>query len=107
MKKTYYVSVQGRSVLEEEGAASYEWAIEATAEEAEQLKRQLNLIGETEEDGFIDFIYPWPDTPEEGVNARYSKRMKAVFQSIYDLGTLETKTQMDHSSLTEEVHTKE
>lgn len=99
MKKTFYVSVQGRSVLEDQEAAAYEWVIEATPEEAEELRRKLSSSAEADEDGFMDFVFPWPDTPEDGVHARYSERINRVFQEIYRLGTSDTRSQMEISNL--------
>ncbi|WP_185897391.1 hypothetical protein [Paenibacillus zeisoli] len=99
MKKTFYVSVQGRSVLEDPGAAAYEWVIEAAPEEADELRRKLSSSAEADEDEFMDFVFPWPDTPEDGRHARYSERINRVYQEIYRLGTSETRSQMENSNL--------
>ncbi|WP_433945841.1 hypothetical protein [Paenibacillus sp. SN-8-1] len=99
MKKTFYVSVQGRSVLEDQGAAAYEWVIQATPEEAEELRRKLSASAEADEDGFMDFVFPWPDTPEDEIYAQYSERINRVYQEIYRLGTTDTRSQMANSKL--------
>ncbi|USB34213.1 hypothetical protein [Paenibacillus sp. YPG26] len=99
MKKTFYVSVQGRSVLEDPGAAAYEWVIRATSEEADELRRWLSSSVEADEDEFMGYVFPWPDTPEEGRSAAYSERISQVYQEIYRLGTTDTRSQMANANL--------
>ncbi|GIP22461.1 hypothetical protein [Paenibacillus sp. J22TS3] len=99
MKKTFYVSVQGRSVLEDPKAASYEWVIEAEPEEAEELRRRLSSVQEAEEDSFMSYVYPWPDSPEGRVNAAYSDSLNRVYREIYRLGSPATRNQMEQGRL--------
>lgn len=98
-KRPYYVSVQGRSLLEDPGAAAYEWEVEATRQEADTLSHMLEQLGEKEESGFLAFTYPWPDTPEGEVNRSYDSHLNALYREIYRLGTTETRTQMERSGL--------
>lgn len=70
-KKRYYVSVQGRSVLDDPGAAAYEWAVEATSEEADTLKHLLGQLDEKEESTF------WP-SPFLGRIRRKAMSTKAI-----------------------------
>ncbi|MNP57266.1 hypothetical protein D3C76_1520770 [compost metagenome] len=93
-KRTYYVSVQGRSLLDNQDEASYEWVIHATESEADTISHMLEQIGETEDSEFLAFTYPWPDTPEEWVNANYSSLMNDLYHEIYRLGSEETKQQV-------------
>ncbi|MNO47345.1 hypothetical protein D3C76_376580 [compost metagenome] len=93
-KKTYYVSVQGRSLLDNEDEASYEWVIHATKSEADTICHMLEQIGETEDSEFLAYTYPWPDTPEDGVNANYSSLMNDLYHEIYRLGSEETRQQV-------------
>lgn len=94
MKTRYYVSVQGRSVLEEQGAAAYEWTIEATPETAINLRHMLERIGEKEDSSFAAYTYPWPDTPEDVVNSGYQSQIDKVYREIYRLGTEETRREL-------------
>lgn len=96
-KRPYYVSVQGRSLLEDPGAAAYEWEVEATRQEADTLIHMLEQLGEKEESGFLAFTYPWPDTPEGEVNRSYDSHLNALYREIYRLGTPETRAQMERS----------
>ncbi|MDQ0090822.1 hypothetical protein J2T12_004245 [Paenibacillus anaericanus] len=90
-KKLFYLSVQGRSILEDHGATSFEWTVEATPEEADNLRGMLERIAEKEESSFLAFTYPWPDTPEEEVNAGYQSHLNELYREIYRLGTKETR----------------
>lgn len=96
-KKTYYVSVQGRSLLEDAAATGFEWVIQATPSEADTISHMLEQLGEKEESTFIAYTYPWPDTPEEGVNSSYSSLMNDLYQEIYRLGTEETRHQLSRT----------
>lgn len=90
----YYVSIPGRSVLEEQGAAAYEWTIEASPEEAVNLRYMLERIGEKENSSFLAYTYPWPDTPEDEVNSGYQSQIDKVYREIYRLGTDETRREL-------------
>lgn len=96
-KRSFYISVQGRSLLEDPSAAAYEWEVEATRQEADTLSHMLEQLGEKEESGFLAFTYPWPDTPESEVNRSYESHLNALYREIYRLGTAETRRQMERS----------
>lgn len=95
MGKRYYVSIPGRSVLEEQGATAYEWTIEASSEEAINLRYMLERIGEKEDSSFVAYMYPWPDTPEDVVNSGYQSQIDKVYREIYRLGTEETRRELE------------
>lgn len=98
-KSTYYVSVHGRSVLNEQGASAYEWEIQATSEEAEQLRMQLELLQEQEEEDFTGLVFPWPDTPEAETNARFQGALDEVYRSIHRLGSAQTRALIEEYRL--------
>ncbi|MCG7386493.1 hypothetical protein [Paenibacillus sp. ACRRY] len=97
-KTTYYVSVGGRSVLQDQHAAAYEWVIQATPQEVDHLMGLLNLMQEKEEEAFPGMVFPWPDTPEESVNRAYEAALQQVYQEIYRLGTPETRREIEQST---------
>lgn len=96
-KKRYYVSVQGRSLLDDPGAAAYEWSVEATSDEADTLKHMLDQLGEKEESTFLAYTHPWPDSPEDDVNRSYQSVVSGLFREIYRLGTVETREQLERA----------
>ena len=103
-KSTYYVSVQSRSVLAEQGASPYEWEIQASPVEAGQLQSELELLQEKEEEAFLGYVFPWPDDPEARVNAGFQSSLDRVYRTIYDLGTAETRTQMEQFRLVSDLN---
>ncbi|CAM3783679.1 MULTISPECIES: hypothetical protein [Paenibacillus] len=102
-KSTYYVSVQSRSVLTEQGASPYEWEIEATPEEADQVRIELDMLQEKEEEAFPGYVFPWPDTPEQSTNTLFQTSLDRVYRTIYRLGTPETRQQMEELRLLSEL----
>lgn len=98
-KSTYYVSVQSRSVLTERGASTYEWEIEATPEEADQVRIELDMLQEKDERAFPGYVFPWPDTPEQSTNSLFQSSLDRVYSTIYRLGTSETRSQMEQFRL--------
>ena len=97
-KPIYYVSVAGRSVLPDQHAASYEWTIQATPDEALQLQKLLDVMQEKEEEAFPGMVLPWPDTPEESVNRAYEIALQNVYGEIYRLGTSETRREIEQTT---------
>ncbi|MEK5061550.1 hypothetical protein ACFSVM_21810 [Paenibacillus shunpengii] len=93
-RSLYFVSVGGRSVLNDQQAASYEWVIEATPEQADYLRGLLSLMQEKEEEAFPGYIFPWPDTEEASVNSLYEQALQNVYNEIYQLGTRETRSHL-------------
>ncbi|WP_392391557.1 hypothetical protein [Paenibacillus ihumii] len=94
MGTRYYVSIPGRSVLEDQGATAYEWTIEASHEEAVNLRVMLERLGEKADSSFLAYTFPWPDTPEAQVNSGYQSQMDKVYREIYRLGTEETRQEL-------------
>ncbi|CAM3079611.1 hypothetical protein PASE110613_15705 [Paenibacillus sediminis] len=100
-KRLYFVSVIGRSILQNPESAEYEWEIEATDEQAEDLRYWLGQIQETEEDGFADYVFPWPNSPEHIVNGKLQDTVNQVYHLIYELGTLKTRRQIEELKILE------
>jgi len=90
-KKTYYVSVQAGTVLPNEGDAAFEFEIQATEEEVEQLIELFNSKRETEEDTFIRAPVPAIPYHQDEENDNYDAVLKQIYDKIYELGTEETK----------------
>lgn len=98
-KQKYYVSVQSKSVMNQQGDAAYEWEIEATPEEADQVRIELDMMQEKEEEAFPGYVFPWPDTPEQSTNALFQDSLDRVYRAIYRFGTQETRKQMEQLRL--------
>ncbi|UHA74393.1 hypothetical protein [Paenibacillus sp. 481] len=90
-KQRYYVSVSGRSVIADATATSYEFIVEATDAERDQLIELMNESADAEEDGFVDNIMFVTNESNESINNPYKQSLSHVYQYIYGIGTPETK----------------
>ena len=108
-KKKYYVSVQSNSILVEQGATPYEMEIYATEREVEQLQELLNGKWDADESTFIRGIIPAMPYHLDDENDNYDFYLLEIYKKLYELGTDETKDQIDkmnilNTSLTNKVH---
>jgi len=91
-KQKYYVSVHEKSVLRDQGAAPYEWEIEATEEEAERLQFYLDALEDADRLTFFRGITPGIPYHMDAENDVYDENLKQVYELIRDLGTAETRS---------------
>jgi hypothetical protein len=90
-KRTYYVSVQSRSILPQQGDGAYEFEIAATEEEIAKLSAMFK-----EWEGFDNstlFRAPIPGLAyhHDIENDGYDDLLKQIYRALYDLGTEETR----------------
>lgn len=90
-KKTYYVSVQAGSVLENEGDAAYEFEIVASEQEVEALMEQFGTLSDA--DNATAFRAHLPGVPyhQDAELDGYDTALTEVYRTLYELGTEETK----------------
>ena len=93
-KSKYYVSVQSKSLLREQGSAAYEWEIEATDEEAEALAQLLERLDESEHATFLRGMTPGVPFHWDRENDSYDGKLLQIFNTIRSLGTPETKSRI-------------
>lgn len=98
-KTAYFVSVQARSVLQERGASAYEWEIQATPEEADQLQLELDMLQEKDEEAFPGDLFSLSLESERDINSMFQDSLDRVYRSIYRLGTPNTRSQMEQLRL--------
>ena len=91
MKTKYYISVQAGSILEEQGAASYEFEIEATEDEISQLQEMFDDRMDAEDASFMRAPTPAIPYHYDRENDAYDYFNKKIYSMLYDLGTEETK----------------
>lgn len=94
-KRTYYVAVGSGDILEEKGAASFEFEIEATPEEIRELE---TLFEEREREDLAAFVrahIPIMLYHKDGPNDDYDEDLREIYRKIYELGTPETKRHME------------
>ncbi|MCZ8521859.1 MULTISPECIES: hypothetical protein [Paenibacillus] len=94
-RKKYYVSVQSKTIMENQGDAAYELEIEATEEQILQL---LDLFEEEEDfelDTFIRAQIPGVPYHHDSANDGYDIVLKDIYRTIHNLGTEETKQHIE------------
>jgi len=90
-KKKYYVSVQSRSILSEQGHDAYELEIEATEDEVHQLRILFDMLEEADHATFFRGITPGLPYHHDPQNDEYDHLLKDCYEKISQLGTEETK----------------
>ncbi|WP_019534980.1 hypothetical protein [Paenibacillus ginsengihumi] len=98
-KKTYYVTVGSAEILEPKDViGNYELEIEATEEDIDQLQEMFEDAQEWDETsagamlGFSSYVLSKYDDDLERAN---SQSLKAIYRKLYELGTPETKKQIE------------
>lgn len=95
MRKKYYVSVQSKNILENQGDTPYEFEIEASPNEVEELKLIFEKMGNADHSAYWRTHIPGVPYHHDRDNDVYDSHMKEAYQLIYNVGTQETK---DHIS---------
>lgn len=94
-KNKYYVSVQAGTVIQDRGASGYEFDIEATPKEADQLLELMETGQDEESKNFIRAGTPYIPYHNDKENDVHDEHLKHVYQVIYTLGTAETKNHIE------------
>lgn len=90
VKSTYYVSVQAGTILQEQGDAAYEFVIEATPKEVNQLQELIDMKLELGTRVFFQGPRLFEDQRVE-FNRNYDSQLNDIYQFISELGTETTK----------------
>jgi hypothetical protein len=90
-KKRYYVSVQSKTIMEQQGDASYELEIEAASEELQKLNELFELMDEFDQKTYVRFQIPGIPYHHDRENDGYDYYLKEIYHFIYQTGTEETK----------------
>jgi hypothetical protein len=98
-KKPYYISVQARTITEDQGDTGYELEINATPDEIERLNSMFEDMSYFDNGSFLKahlYAYPYSIDPE---NDGYDYYLRDVYQFLYELGTSETKQHIENAKL--------
>ncbi|MCD9022750.1 hypothetical protein [Cohnella silvisoli] len=89
-RKTYYVAVGARQILEDREAASFEFAIHANEDELNKLQELFEESQDADEDEAFSFkgLPTVSDVPD---NDTYNALIKEIYHMLHKLGTPETK----------------
>lgn len=102
-KSTYYVSVQAGTVVEEEGATSFEFVIQATPKEIDKLQYLFEEMDEAEDDTFTRAFTPAIPYHQDAPNDEYDESLKRVYKHIYELGNDQTRHQIEQMGVLKQV----
>ncbi|MCI3923344.1 hypothetical protein MO973_24260 [Paenibacillus sp. TRM 82003] len=90
-KKTYYVSVQSKLVLENQGDSAYELEIEATPEQVHQLHELFESENESDFANYIRMHSPEILEEELITHAFVDQYLTEAYRLIHQFGTPKTK----------------
>ncbi|WP_274648728.1 hypothetical protein [Paenibacillus humicola] len=90
-KRKYYVSVQARTVLMNQGDAAYELEIEATPEDIRRLNDLFESVETFETQTYFRAQVPGLAYHHDSENDAYDEHLKLTYELLYELGTEETK----------------
>ncbi|MED4600835.1 hypothetical protein P9314_08970 [Paenibacillus validus] len=94
-RNKYYVSVQSRSIMSNQGDAAYELEIEATDEEIKQLQELFEVEEDFEIDTFWRAHAAGIPYHYDQANVGYDMALQEIYRKIHALGTKETKDQIE------------
>ncbi|WNQ14053.1 hypothetical protein MJA45_13845 [Paenibacillus aurantius] len=98
-KKTYYVSVQAGTIHENQGEASYEFEVNASSEEINNLQMLLELKSELDDSTCLRAITPEIPYSDDIENVAYDNNLKEIYSTIGSLSDQATKDQIDSMDL--------
>ncbi|WP_258171340.1 hypothetical protein [Paenibacillus sp. R14(2021)] len=91
-RKTYYVSVQAGSILEDPTVTAYELVITANEEELSRLQELMEELSSMDEAQTIHFAKtPYSPASDHEINAGVDGLLVDIYRLLYELGTDETK----------------
>jgi hypothetical protein len=94
-KKTYYVSVQAGTAVEQRDAAPFEFVIEATPRDLDKLQELFEEKNEADDDTFTRAMTPAIPYHQDVQNDAYDASLRQVYRLIHELGTPETRAHIE------------
>ncbi|WP_054950270.1 hypothetical protein [Numidum massiliense] len=106
-KKTYYIAVGSGTILEDQADGAFDFEIEATPKEIEQLQKLFTEQFATDWQSFLRAHIPIKPYSEDKPNDAYDENLHNVYRAIYQLGTPRTKQFIEEHgllTLTDDAH---
>jgi hypothetical protein len=98
-REKYYVSVQSRTIMKNQGESAYELEIEATPEEILQLQAIFEVEEDYELASFTRAHYPGIPYHHDNANDGYDMALKEIYKTLHTLGTRETKEHIERMNI--------
>lgn len=99
MKKKYFVSVQARTIMLNQGDAGYELEVFATEEEVEVLQILFADMTAVDNASMIRSGIPGIPYHFDAENDDYDYYLELIYKKIYELGTETTKNHIREMEL--------
>ncbi|MCC3377136.1 hypothetical protein [Cohnella sp. REN36] len=90
-KKRYFISVQARTIMLNQGDAAYELEIQATDDEVDKLNELFESLEEFDQSTYFRAHYPGIPYHHDKANDGYDYFLREIYNTLYDLGTDETR----------------
>lgn len=97
--KTYYVSVQSLTIMERQGDGPYEFEINATKEQVDQLNEIFEKMKTADQQAYWSSHVPFIPYHEDKENDTYDLHLRNAYRLIYELGTEETKKHIESMNI--------
>ncbi|THF75744.1 hypothetical protein [Cohnella fermenti] len=98
-KRHYYVSVQAKTVMYNQGDAAYEFEIMATEQELDKLRDLFVELEGCEEDTTFRAHYPGIPYHHDSENDQYDYILKQIYGLVGELGTEKTRKHIHSMNL--------
>lgn len=90
-KQKYFVSMQDKVIMTSNENVPYEFEIEATAKEADQLQEMFDFHQTLDQDVFIRAHIPGISYHHDLENDALDEQTRAIYHMLHRLGTPETQ----------------
>ncbi|WP_256757898.1 hypothetical protein [Cohnella sp. WQ 127256] len=97
--QTYYVSVQSKTIMTQQGDAAYEFEIEATSEELQKLQELFVEMEDFDNRSYIRNQIPGIPYHHDSENDGYDYYLKEIYNTLHELGTEETRNHISSMNL--------
>lgn len=98
-KKTYYVSMQGNTIMENQGDSSYEFEIEATEEDIRQIQELFDEKLDAEDSSFFRAITPAIPHHIDDESGEMDYWLLQAYRKLHELGTPETRAHIESMNI--------
>ncbi|MGG4147298.1 hypothetical protein ABEW34_29700 [Paenibacillus algorifonticola] len=98
-KQKYYVSVQSKTIMTTQGDASYEFEIEATLKELQELLYLFDQMEDFDNESMLRNSIPGIPYHHDLENDGYDYYLREIYNTIRHLGTVETKEHIQSMNL--------
>jgi hypothetical protein len=98
-KKTYYVTVQYGEIMEDPTAFNYDFVINASDEELDQLQELFEDTADAELATYTHAYAVSLSTYYNEENTSYDNCLREIYKKLHELGTTETKEHIEKMNI--------